>query len=184
MRALPLAILGLLCACQPTQSEASRPAGITLPTLPPQNVGDPICGPGWQWDGSHCLHVETAAAPATGGVTASLPAPTGLETTDVVIGTGAEAHPGDLVAVQYVGSLANGTEFDASSKHGGTPFEFRIGDGKVIKGLERGVVGMKVGGKRRITIPPDLAYGKRGIPPVIPPNATLVFQIDMVSVKK
>ncbi len=106
----------------------------------------------------------------------------GLQITDEVIGTGAEAKTGDTVSVDYTGTLTDGTKFDSSLDRG-APFDFTIGAGSVIKGWDEGVVGMKVGGKRKLTIPPDLAYGAAGRPPVIPPNATLIFEIQLVAIK-
>lgn len=101
---------------------------------------------------------------------------------DVAVGTGAEAKTGDTVSVLYTGSLDNGTVFDASSKHGNQPFSFTIGIGDVIKGWDLGVVGMKVGGTRELTIPPELGYGADGYPPTIPANATLHFTIQLLSI--
>lgn len=108
-----------------------------------------------------------------------------FQKTDVTVGTGAEAQNGDTVSVLYTGSLDNGTVFDASSKHGNQPFSFTIGatgPGGVIEGWNLGVVGMKVGGKRDLVIPPELGYGVQGYPPVIPANATLHFTIELLSV--
>jgi FKBP-type peptidyl-prolyl cis-trans isomerase FkpA len=110
------------------------------------------------------------------------PAPKALEKQDTVVGTGREAKTGDSVGVQYTGTLLDGTKFDSSYDHGGDPFKFTLGKGQVIKGWDEGVVGMKVGGKRRLRIPADLAYGERGSPPVIPPGAALVFDVQLVSV--
>ncbi len=110
------------------------------------------------------------------------PAPTKLEKEDTKVGTGREAKTGDTVHVQYTGTLMNGTKFDSSYDHGGDPFKFTIGQGQVIKGWDQGVPGMKVGGKRRLKIPPDLGYGANGSPPNIPPNAGLLFDIELVSI--
>jgi FKBP-type peptidyl-prolyl cis-trans isomerase len=107
-----------------------------------------------------------------------------LEIKDVVVGKGAEAKAGDTVKVHYVGALTNGEEFDASKKHGDKPFEFELGKGRVIKGWDEGVAGMKEGGKRKLTIPPHLGYGARGAGGKIPPNATLVFDVELVEVVK
>jgi FKBP-type peptidyl-prolyl cis-trans isomerase len=109
------------------------------------------------------------------------PAPTKLETEDKVVGTGREAKTGDTVHVQYTGTLMNGTKFDSSYDHGGTPFKFTLGKGEVIKGWDQGVVGMKVGGKRKLRIPADLGYGAKGSGP-IPANAGLLFDVELVSI--
>jgi FKBP-type peptidyl-prolyl cis-trans isomerase len=108
---------------------------------------------------------------------------TQLQVTDEVVGTGATAETGDTVTVQYVGSLANGTVFDASANHGTTGFTFKLGAGLVIKGWDEGVVGMKVGGKRKLVIPPSLGYGPQDYGP-IPGNSTLTFEIELVKVQK
>lgn len=102
---------------------------------------------------------------------------------DLVVGKGAEAKAGDNVKVHYVGTLTDGKEFD-SSKKSGKPFEFELGAGRVIKGWDQGVAGMKPGGKRKLTIPPSLAYGARGFPPVIPPNSTLNFEVELLEIAK
>jgi hypothetical protein len=107
-----------------------------------------------------------------------------LEMKDLTVGKGAEAKAGDSVTVHYVGTLPNGTEFDASKKHGDDGFTFELGKGRVIKGWDDGVAGMKVGGKRKLTIPPHLGYGARGAGEKIPPNSTLLFEVELLSVKK
>ncbi|WP_434048188.1 MULTISPECIES: FKBP-type peptidyl-prolyl cis-trans isomerase [Sorangium] len=106
----------------------------------------------------------------------------GLGIEDVKEGTGAEAKHGQLVTVHYVGTLTNGSKFD-SSRDRNQGFSFKLGAGQVIKGWEQGVAGMKIGGVRKLTIPPDLGYGARGFPPVIPPNSTLLFEVELLSVK-
>jgi FKBP-type peptidyl-prolyl cis-trans isomerase FkpA len=112
-----------------------------------------------------------------------LPAPPAkLEIDDTSPGKGREATTGDTVHVEYTGTLMNGTKFDSTDDHGGEPFKFTIGNGEVIKGWDLGVVGMKVGGKRRLRIPPDLGYGENGSPPTIPANAGLIFDIELVSI--
>jgi FKBP-type peptidyl-prolyl cis-trans isomerase len=105
-----------------------------------------------------------------------------LQIEDLVIGTGATAAAGDFVTVHYVGMFTNGAKFDSSYDRGQPLPSFRLGSGSVIPGFEQGIVGMKVGGKRRLTIPPNLAYGSAGRPPTIPGNATLVFEVDLVSI--
>ena len=106
-----------------------------------------------------------------------------LGTVDVTVGQGPAAKAGDKVKVQYTGTLTNGTEFDSSRK-AGKPFEFTLGRGEVIKGWDQGVAGMKFGGKRKLTIPPSLGYGARGAGGVIPPNATLLFDVELVEIEK
>jgi FKBP-type peptidyl-prolyl cis-trans isomerase len=106
----------------------------------------------------------------------------GLKYIDEKVGDGDEAKAGNIVEVHYTGWLKDGTKFD-SSKDRGKPFEFKIGVTKVIQGWHEGVPGMKVGGKRKLIIPPDLAYGARGYPPVIPPNAELTFEIELLRVR-
>lgn len=104
-----------------------------------------------------------------------------FKSTDVKVGTGAEAKDGSTVKVHYTGTLKSGEKFDSSV--GREPFEFAIGKGQVIKGWDKGVVGMKVGGKRKLVIPFDLAYGEAGSPPNIPPKAALKFDVELVEVK-
>jgi FKBP-type peptidyl-prolyl cis-trans isomerase FkpA len=107
--------------------------------------------------------------------------PSGLIIEEVTVGSGAAAAAGQKVKVHYTGWLTNGTKFD-SSKDRNDPFVFPLGAGQVIKGWDEGVQGMKVGGKRKLTIPPVLGYGARGAGGVIPPNATLVFEVELLGV--
>jgi FKBP-type peptidyl-prolyl cis-trans isomerase FkpA len=108
----------------------------------------------------------------------------GLQIEDIRVGTGAEARSGQTVTVHYLGTLASdGSKFDASRDRGNSGFTFPLGKGKVIKGWDQGVAGMKVGGHRKLTIPPELGYGARGFPPVIPPDSTLVFEVELLDVK-
>jgi FKBP-type peptidyl-prolyl cis-trans isomerase FkpA len=111
----------------------------------------------------------------------STTSPTGLIVDEVVVGKGALAESGQSVQVHYTGWLTDGTKFD-SSKDRGDPFVFPLGAGHVIKGWDEGVQGMKVGGTRKLTIPPELGYGARGAGGVIPPNATLVFEVELLGV--
>lgn len=168
---------------------AAMKAAADAKTMSDEERGDSICGAGWKWTGDRCAHSDTpVAANLTTARTSKvddLPPPTrpsNFAVEDIVPGNGALAKPGDQVRVHYTGALTDGTVFD-SSKPRGAPFEFRIGQGMVIKGFERGVVGMKVGGVRKVTIPPELGYGKRGAPPTIPPNATLIFDIELLDSK-
>jgi peptidylprolyl isomerase len=108
--------------------------------------------------------------------------PSGLQYTDIVIGTGKSPQPGQIAVVHYTGWLTDGKKFDSSVDRG-KPFEFPIGQGRVIKGWDEGVASMKVGGKRKLVIPPQLGYGERGAGDVIPSNATLVFEVELLDIK-
>tara|TARA_B100001027_G_scaffold99818_1_gene68564 strand:- start:2510 stop:2932 length:423 start_codon:yes stop_codon:yes gene_type:complete len=107
----------------------------------------------------------------------------GLVIEDLVIGEGSEAQDYNKVVVNYTGILEDGSIFDSSLKPGGTPFTFTLGVGSVIKGWDLGVKGMKVGGKRKLTIPADLGYGSNGIGNVIPPNAKLTFEVELLEIE-
>jgi len=106
---------------------------------------------------------------------------TELKIEDLYGGTGPEAKGGDTVSVHYTGTFLDGTKFDSSLDRK-TPFEFRLGAGEVISGWDIGIKGMRVGGKRRLTIPPQFAYGDRGAGNVIPPNTTLMFEVDLLAI--
>jgi FKBP-type peptidyl-prolyl cis-trans isomerase FkpA len=106
----------------------------------------------------------------------------GLRYVDITPGTGASPKPGQSAGVHYTGWLTDGTKFDSSVDRG-QPFRFSVGKGQVIKGWDEGVLSMKVGGKRKLIIPPQLGYGPRGAGGVIPPNATLVFEVELLDVK-
>jgi FKBP-type peptidyl-prolyl cis-trans isomerase len=129
---------------------------------------------------------KPAARPAATGPTkvtgAGTTTPSGLQYWDIKVGTGPEAHSGQHVKVDYTGWLTSGKKFD-SSVGTGRPFEFLIGAGQVIKGWDEGVAGMKVGGKRQLRIPGKLAYGAAGYPGLIPPDATLIFDVRLVEVR-
>lgn len=128
----------------------------------------------------------TAQAPMDSSTSNPAPIPNPLPTTltgqDTVVGTGAEAVPGKTVTVNYVGMLPDGKVFDSTSAHG-QPFSFKLGAGQVIKGWDQGIAGMKVGGKRRLIIPASLAYGNQAVGGVIPANATLIFDIELLQVQ-
>jgi FKBP-type peptidyl-prolyl cis-trans isomerase len=143
-----------------------------------------------------CLAILAACGPrrnagaGAGGFSAALgvdtasmaKAPAGLWYKDVAVGQGAEAEPGRTVSVHYTGWLPNGKKFD-SSRDRGEPFEFTLGAGQVIAGWDEGVKGMKVGGRRKLVLPPQLAYGEAGAPPDIPPGSTLVFDVELLKVQ-
>jgi FKBP-type peptidyl-prolyl cis-trans isomerase len=137
-----------------------------------------------------CGKSENSSAPSSGSP--SSPAkvngqPTttasGLQYWDIVVGTGATATPGSMVRVHYSGFLTSGAKFD-SSRDRGEPFSFPLGAGQVIKGWDEGVAGMKVGGQRQLRIPPNLGYGTAGAGGAIPPNATLIFDVELLGVDK
>ncbi|WP_136527052.1 FKBP-type peptidyl-prolyl cis-trans isomerase [Geomonas ferrireducens] len=122
---------------------------------------------------------KTEKKSAAGAVTTA----SGLSYTDLVVGTGASPTSGKSVTVHYTGTLENGSKFDSSLDRG-QPFVFRIGAGEVIPGWDEGVMSMKVGGKRKLVVPPQLGYGANGAGGVIPPNATLVFEVELLDVEK
>ncbi len=149
--------LAAIIACSP----AAVPESVSVEPLPPS---------------------PSSSAPAAPPPSRIVTLASGLEFEDLRPGPGPEATAGTHVTVHYVGTLQDGTEFD-SSRSRGTPFVFELGRGHVIKGWEEGVTGMREGQIRRLIIPPELAYGARGAPPKIPPNATLVFEVELLEVR-
>lgn len=131
--------------------------------------------------------ITTTAEPTATTVATSSAKPTmntdKLIIQDEVVGTGAEAVAGHKITVNYTGTLTDGTKFDSSLNPGRTPFEFNLGAGEVIQGWDQGFTGMKVGGKRKLTIPPSLGYGSQGAGSAIPPNATLIFEVELLNVQ-
>src|SRR6478752_7699613 len=125
---------------------------------------------------------QSGSAQSSASTAKEVTLPDGLKYTDDQVGTGTEATAGKTVVVHYTGWLLDGTKFD-SSRDRNQPFSFPLGAGRVIKGWDEGVAGMKVGGKRTLEIPPDLGYGARGAGGVIPPNATLVFDVELVEIR-
>jgi FKBP-type peptidyl-prolyl cis-trans isomerase len=133
-------------------------------------------------DGAQQEGTQPEPEATEGEATEDAGAVTELKIEDTKKGTGAEAKKGDTVVVHYTGYLTDGTKFD-SSKDANVPFDFVLGAGEVIPGWDEGVQGMKVGGVRKLTIPPAMAYGEAGAGGVIPPNATLVFEVELLEVK-
>ena len=138
---------------------------------------DPAGRPRWQAVSWVSMPIKASLLGAKAMTTES-----GLRYEDTIVGTGASPQPGQDVTVHYTGTLADGTKFDSSLDRG-QPFTFKIGVGQVIKGWDEGVMTMKVGGKRKLVIPSQLGYGARGAGGVIPPNATLVFEVELLSVQ-
>lgn len=136
--------------------------------------------------GALALYADMSAGGGSGGPPPvsgqPMPTPSGLEYIEVAVGTGPAARSGQQVSVHYTGWLSNGTKFDSSVDRG-QPFQFALGRGQVIQGWDEGVAGMQVGGKRRLIIPPNFGYGVRGAGGVIPPNATLIFDVELLGVR-
>ena len=128
------------------------------------------------------LGCGAAGKKAGGAATDTVKTASGLKYVDIKVGTGPSPQPGQTAVVHYTGWLTNGTKFD-SSKDRNQPFEFQPGQHRVIRGWDEGVASMKVGGVRKLIIPPDLGYGPNGAGNVIPPNATLIFEVELLGVK-
>ena len=192
---LMLALVSQIVAPTPAQASAPaasevRPAGKAAavnPAAPPAELDPNESNPrlfAMAPEASDQV-AQGSAADLLGGemeATKERMTPSGLKITDLVEGTGAEAQSGNTVSVNYRGTLTNGQEFDSSYRRN-QAFTFPLGGGRVIRGWDEGVVGMKEGGKRRLVIPPDLAYGSRGAGGVIGPNETLIFEIELVKVQ-
>jgi peptidylprolyl isomerase len=137
----------------------------------------------WQVVASQLTAIpDSTQKEVTGSASGEVTTPTGLKYVDLVVGTGANPKPGDRVTVHYIGTLESGEKFDSSYDHG-RPLTIQIGMGKVIKGWDEGVMTMRVGGKRKLIIPPQLGNGTDGRPPVIPGNSTLIFEVELLSIQ-
>jgi peptidylprolyl isomerase len=157
----------------------STPALLLLATLSPMTLAAQAPAPKKPATQTQ-TKTKTAHAPSQPRAT-PVTTPSGLQYVDLVVGAGPSPKEGDTVVVHYTGRFANGKVFDSSV--GKAPFEFVLGRGRVIKGWDEGVASMRVGGRRKLTIPPDLAYGAKGYPGAIPPNSTLVFVVRLLKIK-
>ena len=160
-----LAIVGLIAVAGCAKKESAPPAESQIPTTQPAEK------PAMQ---------ATTGIPKIGGDTVTTPS--GLKYIEIAVGTGDMPKTGQMVLAHYTGWLTDGTKFD-SSRDRGQPFPFPIGQGRVIKGWDEGLASMKVGGRRLLIIPPELGYGERGAGGVIPPGATLVFDVELVGIQ-
>lgn len=161
------AVFGTACADRAAEEPAEEVGGGSAP------AGQPAAAPTPNAQFAPSLDVELTRMTRT---------PTGLYIEDIQEGSGEEASPGQEVAVHYTGWLPSGQEFDNSHDRG-EPITFPLGAGAVIAGWDEGIAGMRPGGRRKLVIPPELAYGAEGRPPVIPPNATLVFDVELVEIR-
>jgi FKBP-type peptidyl-prolyl cis-trans isomerase len=176
---LLVAVLLVNLGCRQSESKSSSSASgetQTSTSISGSGPGSGASATGATGSGMSAT-AKSDAAPVGPVVTTA----SGLQYQDIVVGTGAEATSGSTVSVHYTGWLTDGTQFD-TSRDRGQPIQFQIGTQYIIQGWNEGVAGMKVGGKRKLTIPPSLGYGEGGRPPVIPPNATLKFDIELLAV--
>jgi FKBP-type peptidyl-prolyl cis-trans isomerase len=167
-------ILFLAGCSQPQVSQSQQQSGQAVPPPNPVVQSQP----------AQSQPEQTPANNSANNSNNTMTTPDGLKIETTQPGTGTQAvKSGDTVSVQYTGTLTDGTKFDSTADHGGQPFSFTVGAGQVIKGWDEGLIGMKVGEKRTLTIPPSLGYGATGAGDSIPPNATLIFDIQLVSIQ-
>ena len=192
MKSRPVVSVVLLLGVGSSFSGCSDPPGI-IPVAPPgvefQRVPPPSAGSGSEAIGERAADTRSTVGAVLSTLVSEPTKPgetkktaSGLAYETMREGTGPAVKPGQSVKVNYVGRLADGTKFDASADHGGA-FETKIGVGGVIKGWDEGIAGMKVGEKRRLAVPPELGYGPKGAGTTIPPNSTLVFEVELLEVK-
>ena len=170
---LTIAALLALVGCNESQTESNPSAAASQSTTSGGAAGT-------SGSTSSAGGASVSATVTTPGPGPEITTATGLKVQDLVVGTGAEAVIGKEVSVHYTGWLTDGTQFESS--HGKAPIRFPLGTPGIVQGWNEGIAGMKVGGKRKLTIPPSLGYGAGGRPPVIPPNATMVFEVELVGV--
>ena len=192
--AVPVLLMGLAVfafGCgqpEPVPTATLEPTASPTPTSAPTATSIPTLEAAS--DSNEATGEQSAAAPESGSATTPkevsmdeyTTTPSGLQYKDLTVGDGEAASQGATAVVHYTGWLLNGTKFDSSVDRG-TPFEFPLGAGRVIRGWDEGVGSMNVGGKRELIIPPDLAYGDRGAGGVIPPGATLKFEVELLGLK-
>ena len=182
-------IVGLAVVTLLGLASAAAQVACTALTEPPTQdniVSDPAAAQAKAQGAASAARPQASAAAAAPTPTPTQTAPAApekpLQKIDLVVGKGQEAKSGDNVSVHYTGTLENGEKFD-SSRDRNQPFQFKLGQGRVIQGWDQGVPGMKVGGKRKLIIPASLGYGARGAGPKIPPNSTLVFEVELLEIK-
>ncbi len=184
--ATPVPPSGSITASEAEPTEVLDASSGDAPTAVPADVsGDSAAGDSTSGDSGAAASVGASSGEGSSGVESEVEVvitESGLQIKDLVVGTGEQARVGAIVSVHYTGWLLDGTKFDSSVDQG-TPFEFNLGQRQVIQGWDEGVATMQVGGKRELTIPPELAYGDQQRGPIIKPGSTLVFEIELLEVK-